>query len=493
LLSVEQTLNGIIQWDETFGYDGFGNITSIDRNGQIFGYTYDSLNRVKDETSSQKSYHYDDLGNISEFVQNGQTYSYTYDNTSRVKQAIVPTGNYQYSYDSRGNRLTANSSSYSYNALNQLKTFSKPSGKANLVTTYTYYGDGLRATKSIKGALTRYVYLNGKVIEELDSSGLTTARNIWGNELLYREDKIGEKAGYYTFNGHGDVVKITDASGEELNSYDYDIWGNPTSMSESMTNPFKYSGEIYDDESGLIYLRARYYDPTIGRFITEDTYEGELNNPLSLNQYTYVLNNPLKYIDPTGNRAEANGGGTSPQSTVKWKSVSDLTPQEMGALLGNPNLSENDKAQILTSMFLSIFAPDGGESFVAKDASKYVRSFISSFLGKINVNVDNRKFAEYIFKEGATHGKDAVYRNLGYGKKHSDDLVKLYKKQALEKFAKGDYTLGKKDQYGQRINIEIELPGIGSKSGKTSYLKSGWMIREDGSLTLNTPFSGFTK
>jgi hypothetical protein len=98
-----------------------------------------------------------------------------------------------------------------------------------------------------------------------------------------------------------------------------------------------------------------------------------------LNQYTYVLNNPLKYIDPSGNKAEANGGGTSPQSNVKWKSVSELTPQEMGALLGNPNLSENDKAQILTAMFLSIFAPDGGGSFVAKDASKYVKCFASFF------------------------------------------------------------------------------------------------------------------
>jgi RHS repeat-associated protein len=67
-----------------------------------------------------------------------------------------------------------------------------------------------------------------------------------------------------------------------------------------MNNPFKYTGEIQDDESGLIYLRARYYDPSVHRFITEDTYEGKIDNPLSLNLYTYVTNNPLIYIDPSG-------------------------------------------------------------------------------------------------------------------------------------------------------------------------------------------------
>ncbi|MNB99464.1 tRNA(Glu)-specific nuclease WapA precursor [compost metagenome] len=57
---------------------------------------------------------------------------------------------------------------------------------------------------------------------------------------------------------------------------------------------------MYDAETGLYYLRARYYDPSIGRFINEDTYEGQVNNPLSLNLYTYVYNNPLIYNDPTG-------------------------------------------------------------------------------------------------------------------------------------------------------------------------------------------------
>jgi len=102
-------------------------------------------------------------------------------------------------------------------------------------------------------------------------------------------------------------------------------------------------------------------------------------------------------------------------------------------------------------------------------------------------------FSEYVFKEGATHGKDEVFVSLGYGKQHSTKLAFLYQEQGLEKFKNGDFTYGKKDHYGQRINIEIELPAISGFEKKTSYLKSGWMILEDGNIKLNTPFTGFTR
>ncbi|WP_135555930.1 RHS repeat-associated core domain-containing protein [Paenibacillus cymbidii] len=109
--------------------------------------------------------------------------------------------------------------------------------------------------------------------------------------------------GYYFFNGHGDVVKITDKNGNILNTYEYDIWGKVISESEVMENPYKYACEVQDNESSYIYLRARYYDPDTGRFISEDTYEGKIENPLSLNLYTYGYNNPLRYFDPTGKDA----------------------------------------------------------------------------------------------------------------------------------------------------------------------------------------------
>ena len=101
-------------------------------------------------------------------------------------------------------------------------------------------------------------------------------------------------------------MQVVDESGKIVNRYQYDEWGNILHQEEGLKNPIRYSGEYYDEESGLYYLRARYYDPSTGRFISRDSYEGQLTNPLSLNLYTYCYNNPLKYIDPSGHTCQGD-------------------------------------------------------------------------------------------------------------------------------------------------------------------------------------------
>lgn len=108
-------------------------------------------------------------------------------------------------------------------------------------------------------------------------------------------------------------------------------------------------------------------------------------------------------------------------------------------------------------------------------------------------NAPIEKFSDYIFKLGATHGKDHVFRSLGYNRSHSAELSYLYEQAADERYSRQDFALGMLDQYGQRITIEIHLIGIGSNAHRQSYLLSGWMIQSDGSITLNTPFSGFAR
>ena len=105
---------------------------------------------------------------------------------------------------------------------------------------------------------------------------------------------------YYTQNAHGDVVNLTDKDGKVTKSYKYDAFGVEKNIDKNDTNAFRYCGEYYDTESGTIYLRARYYDPVIGRFISRDSYPGKNEDPLSLNLYTYCENNPIWGIDPSG-------------------------------------------------------------------------------------------------------------------------------------------------------------------------------------------------
>ena len=96
------------------------------------------------------------------------------------------------------------------------------------------------------------------------------------------------------------MVNLTDATGAITKSYTYDAFGVEQNIDDADDNAFRYCGEYYDSESGTIYLRARYYDPAIGRFISRDSVTGENTDPLSLNLYTYCHNNPIIGIDPSG-------------------------------------------------------------------------------------------------------------------------------------------------------------------------------------------------
>lgn len=102
------------------------------------------------------------------------------------------------------------------------------------------------------------------------------------------------------YNGHADVTLLSNSSGEIVAKYYYDAFGKIIESSGSADNPIRYAGYQYDEETGLYYLNARMYDPTIARFLQEDTYTGDIKDPLSLNLYTYCHNNPLVYYDPTG-------------------------------------------------------------------------------------------------------------------------------------------------------------------------------------------------
>jgi len=131
---------------------------------------------------------------------------------------------------------------------------------------------------------------------ETDDTGAITARNMYGTHLATRI--TGNQTCNYMYNAHGDVVMLTDATtGETAGTYQYDAFGTLIQATGDVDNNITYAGYQYDEESGLYYVNARYYDSTMARFLTEDTYRGSMTDPLSLNRYTYCHNNPLRYTD----------------------------------------------------------------------------------------------------------------------------------------------------------------------------------------------------
>jgi len=261
---------------------------------------------------NQYTYGYDETFNIT--IVGSKTdpqstvvnHSFTYDAVDRIKTSTD--GSESYDYDNRGNRLTMQSDrminivsgEYKYNVWGQLTEVITVDGTIR----YAYDPAGLLYERTDEhGNKNRYYYLNGQLIAEgnVSSSGTATlnTRYVYGRGIAFQMDASGQKAYYFT-NGHGDVVELRSAQGQLQNEYEYDIWGNTVSVTEARRNLLRYSGEYWDDATGLQYLRARWYDPSIGRFITEDTYEGELTSPLTLNLYTYVLNNPKRYVDSNG-------------------------------------------------------------------------------------------------------------------------------------------------------------------------------------------------
>ena len=340
--------DGLVMDDYTYTYDAAHNqLTKTEVvNGVNKGttaYTYDSLSRLETVTEPDRTtgYTYDSAGNrLTESVTSGGktvVTTYTYNEQNRllktVTQSVDKTERVTYAYDNNGNMLakdrseTASTPSgdmpsmaayrlgkttdnystiYRYDVWNQLtKTVEK-----DKTVTYTYNGEGYMAVKTVNGTLTRYLYEGDKVVLETDASGAQTARNVHGANLLSRT--MGGQTAWYMYNGHADVTALVDTAGSILASYRYDAWGTVIEEHENVgvANPYRYAGYRYESETGLYYLNARYYDSTIARFLTEDTYSGDPSDPLSLNLYTYCFNNPIMYIDPTGNVSVSVNGNT---------------------------------------------------------------------------------------------------------------------------------------------------------------------------------------
>ena len=298
-----------------YEYDRMGNISKVYENGAMLAsYTYDGVNRLIREDNKRLNktslFTYDNNGNILTKRES----AYTVKSMEEIENATE----LRYRYDAASDRLmSVGEESFEYDAIGnpeQYKGIAVTWTKGRQMTgygemTFSYDGRGMRRSKRKgNGTAIEYTYdSEGRLIKE--SNGL---------EYIYDESGtagvIHNGTPYlYRKNAQGDIIGLIDNTGRVVVNYVYDGWGNHRiygAEGEEITdaahigslNPIRYRGYYYDTETKLYFLKTRYYDPELCRFVTiDDTAYLDPNAINGLNLYAYCLNNPVMFIDPNGN------------------------------------------------------------------------------------------------------------------------------------------------------------------------------------------------
>ena len=285
--------------DNTYRYNKNGQRTEKTTLAGTTKYTYDVLGQLIQENNH--IYTYDRAGNRTSVQTDDRREIYSYDR-GRLRNRTVerqqdPAGSqtYTYRYDAQGNTLSDGENTYLYDCLNRI---TEVKTKAGDIQKNHYDAEGLRSQMEENGKLVSFIYADREVITEEDEAG-EHIRYIRGHELLASDSERARTYYHYACDEMGSITDITDCHGTVLNHYAYDAFGNRTVEEETVENRFGFAGEMLDAVTGQYYLRARFYNPVIARFLSEDTYYGD-----GLNLYAYCHNNPVGYVDPSGHLCE---------------------------------------------------------------------------------------------------------------------------------------------------------------------------------------------
>ena len=260
----------------TYGYDALDHLTSA--------VTKDALG----STTSSYSYDYDAVGNRnSESVNGAAAISATFNDANQLTNRAGVT----YSYDANGNQTGSSAGqALAYNAADQTTSLQSVGGSA-LSASYAGLNQVERRTAGATGFTNS---LLGVTAETASGTTKATTRDPAGALVGLRS---GADRFYYLFDGLGSVVAVTNSSGSVTNSYTYDPFGVTTETKALLTNvfnPWRYTGQYFDDATAMYKMGARYYQPELGRWTQQDP------SGLDANAYAYVGGNPVNLIDPDG-------------------------------------------------------------------------------------------------------------------------------------------------------------------------------------------------
>ena len=282
----------------SYTYDEAGNRTSKTNylNGAASNYGYDALYELTQVTqagSTNESYSYDPAGNR---LQSLGVPNYNYN----VSNELTLNSNGSYTYDANGNTLSdAQGRSFTWDFENRLAQAVIP-GSDGGTTSFRYDPFGKRIQKAGPLGTTNYLYDVLSVVEEVDNSSNVLAD--YSHGAIEDETLAMHRTGttwYDLADGLGSITSLSSVAGNIADTYTYDSFGNLIASSGTAINPIQYIGREFDKETNLYFNRARYYDPNIGRFMSEDP----VGFAGGMNFYGYSFNSPVNLRDPSGRSA----------------------------------------------------------------------------------------------------------------------------------------------------------------------------------------------
>jgi len=213
----------------------------------------------------------------------------------------------RYTWDADGNMLSRSdgsaTDSFAYDARNRLVSAQIETVADGEATSYEYDADGVRTAKTVGDVTTRYLVDTNRMYAEvvLETTADSEVSYVHGDDLVSMTRPDGQGGvRYYHYDGQMSTRQLSDADGSIVDTYDYDAFGNLVESSGTTENAYRYTGEQVDANTGFYYLRARYYDPERGRFLTQDPFPGIASDPSTLHKYLYTGSDPVNYRDPSG-------------------------------------------------------------------------------------------------------------------------------------------------------------------------------------------------